>query len=460
MTTKRLSRLGGFCLGVAVGLAALVVGPFAAAADSGAPAFSATAEASGMYIRYGIPGFLVVENYIDGGGPVAQSVLASDGTAQSFASLPYPGPTFLSYPAVVALVTGSVPPGYPLYASAQHPTQPETTVSDPSGAYLLKAAAAAAAAAGDARFSVLPDPKSPSFVTEAHSDVASGDNEVVATAVSNARGITVGPLTVGAVTSKSVTTYRPGDAEPHTATEMVLEGGRVNGLVFSFGPQGLVVAQQGVPIPVGNGLTALNQALAPSRLAVRFEGSEPLRGGAAAAVFDVVSTADVPGAGVGTLRLRFGGATSFVSLGGSEDTLDTGQPVSADAGSSAGPEPGPATGGMSDSPDITASTGSDGIATPAPVGVGGPDESASAANVTPDAGASTTPADGSAATPSVPTASAGRVAPGETIALAGFPVDGGGGVSALVVLLAAGAVGGFGFLALAGWSRRRQTWSL
>src|SRR5260221_102342 len=138
---------------------------------------------------------------------------------------------------------------------------------------------------------------------------------------------------------------------------MVLEGGRINALAFSFGPQGLVVAQQGVPIPAGSGLTTLNQALAPSRLTVRFGASEPLGGGAAAAVFEIVNTADVPGAGAGTLRLRFGGATSFVSL-------------------------------------------------------------------------------------------------------AGFPVEGGGGVPALVVLLAAGVVGGLGFLALAGWSRRRPTWSL
>src|SRR2546423_10267009 len=56
--------------------------------------FSGGAEASGIYIRYGIPGFLAVEDFLDGGGPAAHAAFNADGTSQSFASSPYPGGTF------------------------------------------------------------------------------------------------------------------------------------------------------------------------------------------------------------------------------------------------------------------------------------------------------------------------------------------------------------------------------
>ncbi|HEY4411138.1 MAG TPA: hypothetical protein VGO87_14765, partial [Acidimicrobiia bacterium] len=69
-TTKGVVALalGGI---VAVGTGAL---PGGAQTAGSAPAVTGGAQASGMYIRYGIPKFLVVENFLDGGGPVAQSL--------------------------------------------------------------------------------------------------------------------------------------------------------------------------------------------------------------------------------------------------------------------------------------------------------------------------------------------------------------------------------------------------
>lgn len=115
--------------------------PLAAGADTAGRAFVAGSQATGVFVRYGIPGFTTVESFVDSGGPVAQSVLDSTVTSASFASFPYPGSNAMAFPGLVAFATGTAPPGYPLHADAQHPTKPGQAVGDPNGPYSLSAAA-------------------------------------------------------------------------------------------------------------------------------------------------------------------------------------------------------------------------------------------------------------------------------------------------------------------------------
>ena len=275
--------------------------------------YVAVAEANGMLVRYGIPGFLAVDNFIDGGGPSSQAVV-TDGASTSFASLPYPGSAGVGYPGLVNLATGQTPPGYPFYVSASYPTQPEQSLSDPSGSYALQATTKDAVARGEARFVPPGSGKDAVPVTEAASDVVRDGDVVTATARSLSDGLALGPLTIGRVRSQSVTTYRRGGDRPATTTELAIEGGRANDVVFSLGREGFQFAQNGIPLPAGQGLGALNAALAPAGMSVRFDEPTPLNGGAAAAAFEITSVANVPSAGKGTFTIRFGGASSFISL--------------------------------------------------------------------------------------------------------------------------------------------------
>jgi hypothetical protein len=275
--------------------------------------FVAVAEANGMLVRYGIPGFLAADNYIDGGGPSSQAVVA-DGAAGSYASLPYPGSAGVGYPGLVNFVTGQTPPSYPFYVSASHPTQPDQSLRDPSGAYSLQATAKDGQAKGDARM-VPPGSGADAVpITQAASDVVREGDVVTATGRSLADGLALGPLTIGRVRSQSVTTWRRGADQPTTTTELAIEGGRANDLVFSFGREGFQFAQNGIPLPAGQGLGALNQALAPTGMSVRFDEPTRLNGGAVAAAFEITHVADVPSAGKGTFTIRFGGASSFITL--------------------------------------------------------------------------------------------------------------------------------------------------
>jgi hypothetical protein len=286
-----------------------------ATAESIDRSYVAVAEANGMLVRYGIPGFIAVDNFIDGGGPSSQALLA-DSAATSFGSLPYPGSAGVGYPGLVNLAAGHTPPGYPFYVSASHPTQPDQSLSDPSGAYSLQAKAAEGSATGDARMVPAPSGTDAVPITQATSETTRAGDMITARGLSVADGLVLGPLSIGRVRSQSVTTYRNGSEQPTTATELAIEGGRAGEVVFSFGREGFQFAQSGIPLPAGQGLATLNQVLAPAGMSVRFDEAVPLQGGAIAAAFEITSAADVPGAGKGTFTIRMGGASSYITLAG------------------------------------------------------------------------------------------------------------------------------------------------
>ena len=312
---RRLPRQVLVPLSLVMGITGGLLLSAGARAESLDRSFVAVAEANGMLVRYGIPGFIAVDNYIDGGGPSSQALVA-DATATSFASLPYPGAAGVGYPGLFNLATGQTPPGYPFYVSAAHPTQPDQSLADPSGAYSLSASAKDGQATGDARLAPPASGKDAVPATRAISDVTRGDGVVTARGVSEANSLALGPLTIGRVRSQSITTYRTGADRPTTTTELAIEGGRANDVVFSFGREGFQFAKNGIPIPAAQGLGVLNQVLAPAGMSVRFDEASPLEGGAVAAAFEVSSVANMPGAGQGTFTMRMGGASSYITLAG------------------------------------------------------------------------------------------------------------------------------------------------
>jgi hypothetical protein len=426
-----------------------------------------------MFLRYSLPGFLPVENFVDSGGPVSQAVVGSDGGAQAFSSLPYPGSTAVAYPGVFALVTSGavVPPGYPFYVYAAHPTHPEGALADPSGSYSLKASAKDGQATGESRVAP-PGGDAVQPVTDASSDVVRQGDQVTATARSLAEAISVGPLSLGVVRSRSVTTYKSGDVKPTSTTELSVEGGRVGDTSFGFGPQGLQVAKQGIPVPAQQGLASINQAIAPAGLSISFSDPKPLDGGEQAAALEITSVAQVPGAGVGTLRARFGGAMSFISLGAQEaspidDTLG-GMPPGGDAPGSTGD-------GASPSPASPPAAPSGGIppSASAPLGDAGGSsvglsEASGSAGSGSSYGAGTSGADSSLAAgpgsePAATTGSSGAVPATAAVSSPGQLATSTrelGASSNLALLLVGAVMAGLGLLAAWLWTKRGPAWTL
>jgi hypothetical protein len=324
-TRIRNRRARKFSLVVALAVAAPAVSWLGAGAATGLPGFTATASAQAGRASFHVPGFAVVEEIVDAGGPVSQS--AVDPVASlSYAAMPYPGDLVISGPGLFAGLSGLPSPGnYPFYVSASHPTTPEQSLGDAGAVYHLLAKAGPASASGLAKVRGEAGESVTSGARAVTSAVVEGDTVTVAgESVNEGLNLGSGALRIGSVRSRSVTTYKAGDAAPLTRTEFTVDGGAAGASNFGYGPAGLVVAGQGVPIPTGSALEQLNTGLAPAGIAIRFVGAENIVGGASADALEITlaGQAPIPGTPPGIITLRFGGATSAITLGqGSENSI-------------------------------------------------------------------------------------------------------------------------------------------
>ena len=314
MRKLRVVAAGGLvATGVALpGLATRTAG---AAEPVDLSSVTAVAIASGQRATVSTAGLAAVSDFFDGVGPVTEAKVDGQGGGQSFASLPYPGQTIMQYPAYVALATnGQAVPGYPFYVAA-NPGEPDQKQGDPSGTYFIEAKAAKDAAGGVARLrGAGGDALQAGSVSTTSINIV--DGKLVSTAESVTDGLALGPLKLGSVHSRSVTTYAPGDGEPTTTTELRLDGGVVNDQRFSIGPNGLTVTQQGVPVPVSQGVESLNAALKPQGMSIRFLDPEKIVGGGQSATVEVAMNHELPGGGSGVVRLRVGQVTTAIVPGG------------------------------------------------------------------------------------------------------------------------------------------------
>ena len=241
-------------------LAAGVTG-WTPAGASDITSFEAKAQAEGGRFTFGAPGFVAVDTFIDGGGPVAQSVLDGLGNSQSFASLPYPSDNAISGPGLVAGLTGlPSPPPYPFYVNSSYPTQDKATFAQPglnleatsSDVETAGTASSGGGGGGSSVFSITAH-------TSSKKDDATGS--VIAEASTVADMINIGgqlKIASGVVSAK-VTRSAGGD--PVRESAMRLDGVSIAGQAVGFNDKGFVFAGTGAPIPPDNPLMqALRQA--------------------------------------------------------------------------------------------------------------------------------------------------------------------------------------------------------
>ena len=296
--------------------AGFVAGPTAGAAD--ARSLVGVASASGIRATYTVPDYVVVAEFFDGGGPVAQANVDTTGKATGFGSLPYPGENAVTAPGLLTFATGVPVPGYPFYARADHPVAPSSEVKDPSGTYTLKATADQGKASGSALY--LFGGENP--VTRSSADstgVLGDDGKLVMTAVGVTEGLSFanGTLKISSVLSKSVTTYEPGADKPVTKTELLIQGAKVGDQPVTIDRDGVHPSGQTVPVPIGTGSDSINQALSQAGLTVKTIAGNDVEGGQAGDVLEITSKHTIPVEGnpKGTFIFRVGGASSFILFG-------------------------------------------------------------------------------------------------------------------------------------------------
>ena len=359
---RRRPLAGAGLLLLTVSVTGFVSGP-KAGADSAARSLVGVASASGMRATYTVPDYVVVSEFFDGGGPVAQANVDTTGKATGFGSLPYPGENAVTAPGLLTFATGVPVPGYPFYARADYPVTPSSEVKDPSGAYALRAAADQGKASGSASFLVggADNPVSRSSSDATGVLDASGKLTMTAVGVTEGLSLANGTLKISSVTSKSVTTYEPGAAKPVTRTELVVQGAKVGDQPVTIDRNGVHPSGQTVPVPIGTGSDSINQALSQAGITVKTIAGNDVEGGGAGDVLEVTSKHTIPVEGnpKGTFIYRIGGTSTFILFGAAAPGLPAVGPpadnVPADSGAAA--PPAGSTGSPSAAPSSSGATG-------------------------------------------------------------------------------------------------------
>lgn len=354
-------------------LAAAVLGAGAnVAASQEAPAqpssYEAVASAEGFRVSFGAPGFVAVDTFVDGGGPVSQAVIDGLGNSRAFASLPYPGDLAITGPGLVAGLTGlPSPPPYPFYASSSHPTTAEAKVAQPG--YELAATSAEQSSKGSTMTGGgSEDGKSAigKTVTVADTSRDASSGAVTAVATGTADLINVGGvLRIGQVDALAKVTRSPG-TEPTREANFTVTGVTIADQAVGFSEAGFTLAGTNTPLPKDNPLL---QALAEAKITVQYLARVENPDGVVSPGLVIRQEQATPGGPTMVFRYVFGRMAASATVSGSptsigdalpplgtapSDTAVASPPVSTDTPvdpapstgtdflTASGPEPGPA----------------------------------------------------------------------------------------------------------------------
>lgn len=320
--TGAVGLLAAAVLGVASGVAQ---GDEAPAQPS---SYEAVASAEGFRFSFGAPGFVAVDTFIDGGGPVSQSVIDGLGNSHAFASLPYPGDLAITGPGLLAGLTGlPSPPPYPFYVSSSHPTAPEGKVAQPG--YELTATSADASSKGSTMTGggQGDGPSGSSIgktVTTALTTRNATSGAVTAVATGTADVINIGGvLRIGQVDAKAKVIRSPG-TDPTREASFVINGVTIAGQTVGFSEKGFTFAGTNVPIPAGNPLT---EALRQSKITVEYLARTDNPDGVVSPGLVIRQEQATPGGPTMVFRYVFGRMAAFATVSGSPTSIGDSLPV-------------------------------------------------------------------------------------------------------------------------------------
>ncbi|HUR72912.1 MAG TPA: hypothetical protein VMZ00_01475, partial [Sporichthya sp.] len=249
-------------LGVGTAFAADEPTAPATQADFGSGTFKGQASADGIRATVAVKDYLIVEDFLDGGGPTAQAGLDSLGESTAFSSLPYPGATGVAFPGLVSTLSGKSVPSYPFYVSSQNPSNPEVTVRQPG--YLMHAESTAdrSAAQTEAGATTTNGEEFGSFST-ASVEFLGG----TVTSLGEARSrLAVGAFELNGSFSRAVVSVAPGGKVTKTSS-FEASAIHLGTLVIGVTDKGLVAGPQGAPLDPAR---QISQAITESGVTVKF----------------------------------------------------------------------------------------------------------------------------------------------------------------------------------------------
>jgi hypothetical protein len=283
----------------------------------------------------------------EGGGPTAQVAVESAGTSQGYAAAPDPGPIVIAGPGLAAGVLGGgvpgivpptkvpTPPGYPFSVSSDAASTPEAKFG--SGPVQMRASSAPGTSQASASVGLQAPGAANAGLATSVAEITPSAGLVLAKAVSRAEGLTVGPLTIGSVTSVATETL-DGSGKLTPSTQLQVNGMAVNGQSFGLGPQGFGGGGSTIPVPLN---PTLESALKASGISVKVVAAQTYPNRVVAPALEVTMPFDsrsIPGVGQykGTMTLTMGFASAAVTPAGGF-TNPAADPSSSAAGAGSAP---------------------------------------------------------------------------------------------------------------------------
>jgi len=366
------------------GVATVVIGvpmglSVAAAPADGTSSYSGVASADGVRITTSAPGFLVVEDFVDAGGPTAQAAVSDVEGNRGYASVPYPGELAIAGPGLFAIATGQQFPGhYPFYVASAYPTTPKNEYDVPG----LRMETQSDAGSSSARARLGASDDAPDGALSTAKVVHGADGGVTSEATGAADLLKVGPVEVFGFRSKASVSRAPG-GEPQRSSSMEFSALKIADTAVAVRDGQFVVAGTTVPL---DGFAPAQKALADAGVTVEMVQATKTDDGVVSPGIQI--TRKQPAAAAGTtmvVRYTLGRslAAAKADQGSSPGGLDLGGAPAPDFGPS-GAGSAPAAPGGSDAappPAPTAAAGDAGSAAglDSGSGLGGRSSSASGA---------------------------------------------------------------------------------
>jgi hypothetical protein len=241
-------------------------GPLGVRPAAAVASYRAAALADGMRMSFEAVNAPATNVPLDAGFPVAQAELDSLGNSKSFASHPYPGDAAVAMPGLIAGVSnGQISlPGYPFYVHADYPLVPEQKIDQ--GSYQLQASAQQGGSRALARSGVAIAGSDGLALASSEATTQRRDDAVTASATSEVRAFSVGPLRIGRIRAEaSVRRGTGGTVDREAALDVTTMS--VGDTAVGFTPKGLVVAGSNQPLP---GDSPLWEVLTTAGITVRY----------------------------------------------------------------------------------------------------------------------------------------------------------------------------------------------
>lgn len=307
MSLKRVARFAS-AVGAILTLSVLPTGGPA----GGASSFTATASARLVDVNIRLSPPIGFDPLLDPGQSVVQAQLDSLGVSQAYAANTFPGATVLGLPGLIGFATdGAVGseniPEYPLYAQSSWPTEPESEAGN--GPYHVSAQSSPNESEGRTTDSAT--------TGEASVTLRPSSGEVVARARSIVAGLQFGDdLIIHGVRSSAEVRQAP-SGELTRSSSFEVSALTILGQRVAVTPEGLAVADDDVPVPVGDAadstLGPLLAALAEAGTTIETFPSKELEDGVSSGGLRITTPIQPPpelASGVETV-------TATVTIGGS-----------------------------------------------------------------------------------------------------------------------------------------------